>query len=182
MDTTRRVVWATVIILAVWVIAYLITSAPVAWAPQQAAHEAVTPSPNLADISYEVGGTNYVLNDGVASVPEANSSAQDTLRMYQATRGDLLGNGEQDAAVILINSGSGSGTFYYVAAAFADGTTTPAVLLGDRIETEGIFIQNGAIVVHYKDRAADQPFSTAPSIEKTAAYKVVQGALVAQNG
>ncbi len=181
MDTTRRVVWATVIILAVWVVAYLMTNAPEARAPQVTPTPAAsTPVPNLADAAYTISGTDYAMRDGVAAVPEPNSSALDTLRLYQATRGDLLGNGEQDAAVILINSTSGTGVFYYLAAVFADGTTTPAVLLGDRITTESITIYDGAIIVHYKDRGPTQPFSTAPSIEKVAIYRVAGGALVAQ--
>jgi hypothetical protein len=178
MDIKRRLIWATVIILVLWVVVYAISKN----ATPQTSPSAAASAPNidLADITYNVGGTSYALNDGVAITPEPNSSAQDMLRLYQATRGSLNGDGEQDAAAILINETGGSGTFYYLAVAFANGSTTPAILLGDRIETDSVAIQNGVVIVRYKDRDASQPFSTAPSINKIATYSVVNGALVLQ--
>lgn len=172
-----------VIIVAVWVVADAVLNAPVAQAPETApsAPSAAGATPAFADIAYTVDGTHYVLNDGVASMAAAPGSAeQDTLRLYQATQGDLSGSGENDVAVILINTTGGAGTFYYLAAALADGTTIPAVLLGGRIMTEGVAIQNGDIIVHYKDHAPGQPLSTAPTVETTAVYRIENGILTKQ--
>lgn len=169
-----------VILLVLWIAAYAISSTPLAKAPQMSSPATTAPSIDLADAAYNVAGTSYILNDGVATVTIPNSSAQDVLRLYQATYGDLKNSGKKDAAAILINETGGSGTFYYLAALFADGSTTPAVLLGDRIETDSIAIHDGTIVVHYKDRTASQPFSTVPSINKVATFNVVNGTLVQQ--
>jgi hypothetical protein len=178
MDIKRRLIWATVIILVLWVATYAITKAPTT-TPQTLSNTAAgAPNVDLADITYNIAGTSYVLSDGVAAIAEPNSSTQDMLRLYQATRGSLNGDGEQDAAAILINEPGGSGTFYYLAVAFANGSTTPAVLLGDRIETDSVAIQNGNVIVRYKDRAASQPFSIAPTVNEIAMYSVVNGALV----
>jgi hypothetical protein len=180
MDIKRRLIWATIIILVLWLATYAITKAPTTSAPQTSSAGTTAPTVNLADAAYTVAGTNYALNDGVATMAEPGSSAQDTLRLYQATLGDLKGSGEQDAAVILINEAGGSGTFYYLAAAFAGGSTTPAVLLGDRIETDSVAIQNRTVIVRYKDRLANQPFSATPTVSKIATYAVVNGALIQQ--
>ena len=183
MDTTRRLVWATVIILVIWLAALWISER---YSPTSAGNlannswssnsgqisSAQSSAMDLADASCNVDGVQFTLNDGVATVPGGG-----TFQLYQATYGDLVGNGEQDAAVTLINNSGGSGVFSYVAAVLANGSSTPAVFLGDRIETESIMIRDGVIIVNYEDRGANQPFSTPPTIQKVAEYTLVNGQL-----
>ena len=180
MNTTRRVIWAMVILIALWIIIYAIGNTPLAKAPQTPSIAPPERTIDLADAAYNIEGINYALNNGVATIAHASSSSQDILRLYQTTRGDIKGTGEKDGAAILINETGGSAVFYYIAAIFADGNATPAVLLGDRIETESIAIHDGAIVVHYKDRTASQPFSKAPTVEEVATFTVVNGMLARQ--
>ena len=80
---------------------------------------------------------------------------------------DLNGDGQDDAALILIHSSGGSGTYYYVVAAIwrEDGYQgTSAVFLGDRIEVQNIAINNNRITVEFLDRANRDAFSTPPSV------------------
>jgi len=84
--------------------------------------------------------------------------------------GDLDGDGDKDAAVLLVHDPGGSGTFYYVAVAMresCDYQGTNGVFLGDRIVPESLDIRNGIVIARYAIRQSDEPMSTAPSIRRT---------------
>lgn len=81
--------------------------------------------------------------------------------------GDLNGDGQNDAAVMLLQNSEGSGSFFYVAAAInstqgAKGTN--AIFLGDRIAPQNIEIKDGQIIANYADRQAGEPMTTPPSV------------------
>jgi hypothetical protein len=178
MQTKRKIIWAAIIVLLLCLVIYAFSvrhsssdnDIQYASNVQRTVAYATVPTIDLADASYNVDGTQYALAEGVST----------TLRLYQATYGDLNNDGKPDAAVILINEPGGSGDFTYVAAAIDGGTTTPAVLLGDRIETDGINIDNGVITVYYKDRSSTAAMTTPPTIPEVAHYIVANGELVAQ--
>jgi hypothetical protein len=70
-------------------------------------------------------------------------------------RTDLDHDGRDDAVVILVNEPGGSGSFYYVAAAYNDGTQfvgSTALLLGDRIDIQSVAVSDGIVIVSYSDR------------------------------
>lgn len=84
--------------------------------------------------------------------------------------GDLNGDVDQDAALILVHDPGGSGTFYYVAAAVnVNGRYrgTRSVLIGDRITVRELAVRNGVIVVNYVDRRPEEPMATSPSVNKS---------------
>lgn len=123
------------------------------------------------NISYSIDGQDYLLSAGVAEVAIPNSSAKETVRIFgEPTMGDVDGDGDNDALVILTKNSGGSGTFFYVAYAVAiDGkySSTNAILLGDRIAPQTSSIQNGQGIVNYAVRKDTDPFTTAPSIGKS---------------
>ncbi len=95
--------------------------------------------------------------------------------------GDLNNDGVPDVGFIITQSGGGSGTFYYAAAALktADGYQgTNAVLLGDRIAPQSTEIINGQLIVNYADRANGQPMTTAPSVGVSKYLEIKGGKLV----
>jgi hypothetical protein len=138
--------------------------------------------------SYIIDGTSVALINGSSSVEAAPGSAEMvTTKIFgQPTTGDINGDGKTDAAVILVQDGAGSGTFYYVAAAINSGNGiaagTNAVFLGDRIASDTMQIANGIITVNYADRAAGEPMSTAPSVGVSKYLVVINNAANANSG
>lgn len=121
--------------------------------------------------SYLIGKESITLVNGVFEKPAApGSAAMNKTQVWdQPVTGDLNADGKEDAAVCLINSSGGSGTFYYIAAAIKDVNTksykgTNAVLLGDRIRLSKISIENGIITVVYNTRKPGEAMSGAPTV------------------
>ena len=84
--------------------------------------------------------------------------------------GDLDGDGDEDAALLLVHDPGGSGTFYYVAAALQEPggyRGTAGVLLGDRILPRDLHIKNGVLRADYLDRRAEEPMAAAPSVDQS---------------
>lgn len=83
------------------------------------------------------------------------------------TMGDLNGDTLADAAFIITQKSSGSGTFFYVAAAINTSTGavgTNAILLGDRISPQNVEIQNKQIIANFADRNPGEPMTARPSV------------------
>ena len=96
--------------------------------------------------------------------------------------GDLDGDGDDDAAVLLVQEPGGTGTFYYVAAALnVNGLYrgTNAILLGDRIAPQNVAIRNGLVVANYADRRPEEPMSAPPSVGKSKYLTLKDGTLAA---
>lgn len=98
--------------------------------------------------------------------------------------GDLNGDGKADAALFLVQTTGGTGTFYYVAAAINKGGATGnaaqgtnAVFLGDRITPGNIEIKDGQIIASYADRKLGEPVAATPSVSMTK-YLVYDGYLL----
>jgi beta-lactamase class A len=104
------------------------------------------------------------LRDGIFEAEAAPGSASKiTVRLADtAAFGDLDGNLAPDAAVVLVTSGGGSGTFVELAAVRNEqGTAHPVanVLLGDRILVREVRIEGRSILVRLRVRGATDPFS-----------------------
>jgi hypothetical protein len=94
--------------------------------------------------------------------------------------GDLDGDGDEDAALFLVQDPGGSGIFYYVAAALKAGdgySGTNVVLMGDRIAPQTLKIQDGVIIANYNERRPDEPMAAPPSVGKTKYLAVRNGRL-----
>lgn len=147
-------------------------------------YQAVIPAEDPENATYIIEGQSVALIDGQAEVPVAPDSASvSTVSMFgQSTMGDLTADDIDDAAVMLVVSGSGSGTFYYQAAALnKDGmySGTNAVLLGDRIAPQTTQIMDGTIVANYAERAPGEPMTTKPSVG-VSKYMQVQGGILVE--
>jgi hypothetical protein len=131
-----------------------------------------------------VGGF-FVLNNYIYQQKQGSgsSSAQDYADagytyFGNEARGDLDGDGVDDAAFIITRDGGGSGTFYYVGVAFATPQGyqgTNAVLLGDRIAPQTTEIRDKKLIVNYADRKPGEPMTTRPSVGVSKYFQVVNG-------
>jgi hypothetical protein len=133
----------------------------------QSRNQAATLDPLNA--AYTIDGTAVTLANGKSEQEAAPGSAEmiTTQIFGKPTYGDINGDGKNDAAVLLVQDGGGSGTFYYAAVALDIGMGTigtNAIFLGDRIAPDTIQIANGIVTVNYADRKASDPMSTPPSV------------------
>ncbi len=118
--------------------------------------------------SYVIEGETIALVNGFSARPAApGSSTQVTTEVWGSPAfADLNTDGHQDAALILIHSPGGSGTFYYAVAAIwrDDGYRgSSALFIGDRIEPRSIEIERNQITVRFLDRTQGEAFSTPPA-------------------
>jgi hypothetical protein len=141
----------------------------------------ISPTPlNIAkdpqNATYTIEGQKVTLIDG--SSQDGSTTIFDTPAV-----GDLNGDGANDAGVILVVTGNGSGTFYYAAAALNNTTDfiyegTNAIILGDRIAPQTKSIQDEIYTVNYADRAEGDPMTTQPSIGVSKYFEVNNSTLV----
>ena len=112
------------------------------------------------------------LVDGVSSISESpDSAAMITTQFFgNEAFGDINGDGLDDVAFLLTQSGSGSGTFYYLVAALKTGMGyhgLNAILLGDRVAPQTIEIRDGIVTLNYAVRKDSEPMTTKPSVGKS---------------
>jgi hypothetical protein len=132
--------------------------------------------------TYTIENREVKLTNGQAEEETAQGAATKikTAVFGQPVFGDLDGDGRNDAALILLRHPSGSGSFYYVAAALnEDGSWqgTNAVFLGDRITLKKVMIRDSVIVVRYLDRRPGEAMTDPPSVGKTSTLAVKEGRL-----
>lgn len=174
----KKTVRIVSIVVAVMVVVFAIIGAVVFVRSSSRKNEVVSSVKSSFDplnISYSIDGTVTDLVNGKNEQEAAPGSTTKIVTQVfgEPTLGDINSDGKSDAAVMLVQDGGGSGTFYYVAAAInsADGvgvsnsaSGTNAIFLGDRIAPDTIQIKNGVVVINYADRAANDPMTTTPSI------------------
>jgi len=141
--------------------------------------------PDPSNATFKIERDTVALVNGRAEREAAPGSATKvtTTLADQRVSGDVDGDGRLDTVVVLIYQPGGSGTFFYVAAllnAIGGVTTTPAVVLGDRIKVTGVKLDGRTILVDVLDRTAAQPLTESPSIASIKRFVVDRGALVAQ--
>ncbi len=160
----------------------LATLAVTAWSPYSRSALAQA----LPDMTYPIADAHpsgsVTLNKGVFEEPAAPGSASMNRVWLGEPRGygDLDGDGDIDAAVNLIHSRGGSGTFYYLTAVLAGDEEPEAlnsIFLGDRITVRSLRIESGAIVADLLTRSATGPMATPPSIETRRRFVVENGKL-----
>lgn len=125
--------------------------------------------------TYRIEGRSYTLSDG-------SFEGDESVTMFgEPVFGDIDGDYDDDAVVLLVYESGGSGTFIYAAAALKtdDGWRgTNAVLLGDRIAPQGVTIRNRLIAANYAERAPGEPMTAEPSVGTSAYLTFERGELV----
>jgi hypothetical protein len=122
---------------------------------------------DYANASYLIEHENVQLVHGKRSVAAAPGSAtRHVTRIVGQPAFGRLGV-RRAAAVFLLDSPGGSGSFFYAAATFGDGRTMPSIFLGDRIKPQSMAFQGDEVVVRYLDRKADEPMVAKPTVPKT---------------
>lgn len=143
--------------------------------------EAATPTVPLTngaaiDVAYQTtypveGSPNGVVSliDGSAEIPLSDSASMLMVDVVDAIATDLDGDGVDDAAVILVWSSGGTGSFYSVYGVFADPdqtVVTNEIPIGDRIAiddfTAGSF--PGEIRIRYRDHSEAAGFTGEPDL------------------
>ena len=143
-------------------------------------HSATSP----LNASYWIEGKEVRLVNGRAEM-ETVPGAVTKLRTYvfgKPVYGDLDGDGEEDAALILVQDSGGSGTVYYLAGVLIRKGVcqgTDAALLGDRVAPRNIGIHDGIIVVNYADRRPEESMAAFPSVAKSMYLAIKDGKLTA---
>jgi hypothetical protein len=105
---------------------------------------------------------------------EGGASRPTVAFMEPYASGDLDGDGVNDAAVLLVESSGGSGSFVYLAAVLnRDGRpeNVATLLLGDRAQVQSLTIEAGQIVAHMVTHGPDDPLCC-PSQEVTQVYEL----------
>lgn len=125
-----------------------------------------TNAPDVHSMSYVIDKEKITLKNGVAP-----STQGGTLRIFgEPVYGDYNADSKNDAAVLLVHSGVGSGTFYYAALAVSKDegyVVTNTLFLGDRISPQNINLDNGHVVYNYAVRNNGEPMTTPPSLGKS---------------
>lgn len=137
------------------------------------------------DATYAIEHISITLRNGISETTLAPGSASRTVTRYFGNEaiGDVNGDGKEDIAFLLTQSGGGSGTFYYAVVALKTDNGyigTNGVLLGDRIAPQTTEIRNGSIIVNYADRAKNEPLTTKPSIG-TSKYLSIHGGILVES-
>ena len=136
---------------------------------------------DVRNMTYTIDGTSITLVDGVSSSATQGSSAKRNTAVLEGPAfADLNGDGKKDGLVILRDTTSGSGTFYYVAAVLTNTTgskVSNTILLGDRIRIKELAITQDVATVTIIDRAKDETMATVPSVSKTLTFKVSGGVI-----
>lgn len=139
------------------------------------------PDPGNATFKFEDGDLTLKSGKNIESIaPDSAIKLETTLTNTQAL-GDINGDGKDDAVVVLVQSGGGTGVFFYVAAVASSPLSykgTNAVFVGDRISPQSISIKNGLITLDYFDRTSDEPFDAEPTVRSSKTYVYSDGMLI----
>lgn len=124
--------------------------------------------------TYTLDGKAVTLVNGEATVEAAPGSAEKVTTKYDLTqRGDINGDDLDDAAAVLVQTGAGSGSFYYLAACIgAEGGCkgSNAILLGDRVVIQSLSVSPGGIKVVFMDHKDGASLAEPPTETVTESF------------
>jgi len=140
----------------------------------------------LKNAEYMAGFTNnkkIKLADGkYQEKAQAGAATETVVALYSKyALGDLNGDGVEDAAVVLVSSGGGSGSFYELAAVLNQGGAPKHVAsesLGDRIKLKSLSIKAGAMAVEMVTHGPQDPLCC-PTLKTARSFKLHGDKLIA---
>lgn len=151
--------------------------------PMQTKSPSQSPYDAPENAAFSIDGRSVRLQDGRAEHQAVPGSATrvETQILGEPVYGDLDGDGDEDAAVLMWQDTGGSGRFFFVAAALREAggwRGTKAILIADRVSPTELDIQNGVVKVGYFDRGPSEPIAATPTLGRTLLAAVKTGGLV----
>ncbi|MFA6445643.1 MAG: hypothetical protein WCW14_00115 [Candidatus Paceibacterota bacterium] len=138
--------------------------------------------PDIKNLTYNIDGTSITLKDGIYEENITDSASAEITEILSSSNGDMNKDSLPDTAVVLVQSGAGTGTFYSLSVAYSapsETKTTEATLLGDRIDGVKISInKSGILTVSYLDRKNDEPMSAEPTVLIKKEFILKNGSLI----
>lgn len=134
--------------------------------------EIPTTKTDFKNFTVSLNGEAFTLVDGKAEkeYPGGGATKNSVFLFQEPVVGDLDGDGDTDAANLLVNNPGGSGTFYYAVLVMNnDGIyqATNVLFLGDRIAPQTIEIHNGRALFNYAERPAGAMMTMQASMGKS---------------
>jgi hypothetical protein len=138
--------------------------------------KSITTKKDAAEISnlvVKIKDEVFILENGKAEKDIAPGSAiKNKIMIFgEPVYGDLDEDGDKDAAILLVNSSGGTGSFYYAVLGINNGKqgykASNTIFLGDRIAPQTIEIHDGRALFNYAVRKESEPMSARPSIGKS---------------
>ncbi len=120
------------------------------------------------------------LYEGQPFLADGASRPTVTLIDRMVAVGDLDADGEQDAAVLLVENSGGSGSFVYLAAVSLAGGAArnlATTLLGDRVQVRNLSQDDGAVLVDLVVAGEEDP-SALPATKVRKTFQVSDGSLI----
>ncbi len=185
-----RIIFAIIIVILLLLIVVFLTAenglAPTAneaiEPPVAAEEKQDSPREKILNATYFFAQEAITLHDGlyVSNAPLGSAGYKLVNIFGEPDFFDLDNDGDNDAVLLLTQQTSGTGIFYYVAAAINQDNNyqgTGVILLGDRIAPQTLEFKDGVIMVNYADRGPEEPMTTPPSFGQTKYLKLESGQL-----
>ncbi len=180
----RNLIIAAVVIIAAlggWYIGHHREKATTKEEPVKIEPTVSHPDASNATFIFEDGSITLKKGAATTDVTPDGEVTQETTLTDDIAYGDINKDGKTDTAVLLVQNGSGSGVFLYVAA-YVSGTVqykgTNAVFIGDRVTPKAISVStSGVIEVTYLDRKANEPMAADPTVSTTKYFVYRNGSL-----
>jgi len=150
----------------------------------------IAPSGSALDIAYQTtypidGSPNGIvaLENGSAEILQEGSATPFTAEVVDAITSDLDGDGTDDAVVMLVSNGGGSGSFYSIYGVFADPDQTVIsneISLGDRITVDEFTADSGGGIVNvrYRDHSESAALGDSPDIRVASTIQILRSGAV----
>jgi hypothetical protein len=139
------------------------------------------PDPSNATFIFDEGPISLKNGSNLTPVVEGGATMIETTLTNMIEYGDINKDNKDDAVVVIVQDGGGSGVFTYIAGFVsnpADYKGSNAIFIGDRIEPKSVSISNGIITLKYLDRKPGESFAIAPSVSVSKQFVYSNGNLV----
>lgn len=176
MKKTYIYIAVVLVIIVLWYLYQNTTSTPVPvfdYTNTDSSNNSEVIDPKNATFRFEDGDVALKNGKAVQDVAPGSAMKLETILTDTQAMGDINGDSKDDSVIVLVQSGAGTGVFFYLGA-YVSGPLaykgSNVAFVGDRISPQSISIQNGVITLNYLDRNADEPFDAEPTVSKSKTY------------